>query len=52
MYAGDQENIWNIENGCSNHMTCEKYKFIFFHEINKENNVTFNNKSPAAIRGK
>lgn len=52
LYAGDQENVWYIDSGCSKHMTSDKDNFMSFNEIKKEKNVTFGNNSLAAIKGK
>lgn len=52
LYAGDQENMWYIDSGCSKHMRGDRDNLMSFDEIKKEKNVTFGNNSRVIIKGK
>jgi len=52
LYAGDQENMWYIDNERLKHMIGDKDNFMYFNDIKKEKNVTFGNNAPATIKGK
>lgn len=50
--ADDQENIWYVDSGFSNHMTRDKSKFLYLKEKYGGNNVIFRNNPLARIKGK
>ena len=48
----EQENEWYIDSGCSKHMIGEKEKLRSDNSLEKENNLSFENDTPAVIKGK
>ena len=52
LFVEGQENQWYIDNRYSKHMIGDKHKLISYNALEKENNVTFGNESPAIIKGK
>ena len=52
LFAEGEENQWYIDSGCLKHMTGDKNKFLAYSVLEKENNVTFGNDTPVAIKGK
>ena len=49
--ATEKHNLWNIDSGCSNHMTREPNKFISLRKYNK-GKVTFGDNMSSKIIGK
>ena len=52
LFAEGEENQWYIDSGCSKHMTGDRNKLLAYNALERENNVTFGNDTPAVIKGK